>query len=98
MALLEASIYHGRGVGAIALAFSMEEMYGDGLNVYEYLGSNPWNRTDRIGLSWDPSFSIVDDYIAADAGSRAAFLQAVGMSAKATAVARMSGVGRRFLP
>jgi hypothetical protein len=28
----------------------------------------------------------VDDYIAADAGSRAAFLQAVGMSAKATAV------------
>jgi YD repeat-containing protein len=85
MALLEASIYHGKGVGAIALAFSMEQMYGDGLNLYEYLGSNPWNRSDPMGLSWDP-FDMVDEFIALDAGSKAAFLQAVGMSAKATAV------------
>lgn len=84
MALLEASIYHGRGVGAIALAFSMEDMYGDGLNLYEYLGSNPWSRTDPMGLSWDP-FSIVDDYIAEDAGSKAAFLERIVGGAKTAA-------------
>jgi hypothetical protein len=50
MALLEASIYHGRGVGAIALAFSMEEMYGDGMNLYEYVRSNPVMNSDPFGL------------------------------------------------
>lgn len=85
MALLEASVYHGKGVGALALAFSVEDMYGDGMNLYEYLGSNPWNRSDPLGLSWDP-FDMVDEYLAEDAGSKAAFMQAIGMSAKATAV------------
>lgn len=85
MALLEASVYHGRGVGALALAFSVEDMYGDGMNLYEYLGSNPWNRSDPLGLSWDP-FDMVDEFLAEDAGSKAAFMQAIGMSAKATAV------------
>ncbi|QYK49748.1 MAG: Hint domain-containing protein [Phycisphaeraceae bacterium] len=85
MALLEASVYHGKGVGALALAFSAEDMYGDGMNLYEYLGSNPWNRSDPLGLSWDP-FDMVDEFLAEDAGSKAAFMQAIGMSAKATAV------------
>ena len=33
---------HGRGSFAIVLAFDMEGMYGNGANLYQYLGSNPW--------------------------------------------------------
>jgi hypothetical protein len=83
--LLEASSYHGRGIGATLAAFSMEDMYGDGMNLYEYLGSNPVNRSDPMGLSWDP-FDMVDDYLAESAGSTAAFLNNIGMGAKAVAV------------
>jgi len=72
-------------MGAVGLAFSMEGMYGDGMNLYEYLGSNPWNRSDPLGLSWDP-FSMVDDYLAETAGSRAAFLTQIGQDAAAVAV------------
>lgn len=74
MVLLEASAYHGRGMGAIVAAFSMEDRYGDGMNLYEYLGSNTWMRSDPLGLSWDP-FSMVDDYIAESVGANAAFLE-----------------------
>jgi hypothetical protein len=74
MQLIEASSYHGRGLGAIVAAFSMEDMYGDGASLYQYLGSNPWTRKDTLGTSWDP-FDMVDDYLAEEAGSRAAFMQ-----------------------
>ncbi|MBC7835812.1 MAG: hypothetical protein H7Y88_12040, partial [Phycisphaerales bacterium] len=42
MTLLAATAHHGRGGTAISIAFDMESMYGDGMNLYEYLGSNPW--------------------------------------------------------
>ncbi|MFO0836598.1 MAG: polymorphic toxin-type HINT domain-containing protein [Phycisphaerales bacterium] len=74
--LLEASSYHGRGIGATLAAFSMEDMYGDGMNLYEYLGSNPVNRSDPMGLSWDP-FDAVDDYLAESSGSTAAFMERI---------------------
>ncbi|MBX3359544.1 MAG: hypothetical protein KF745_14080 [Phycisphaeraceae bacterium] len=48
--LIEASVYHGRGLGAIAAAFSMEEMYGDGGSLYQYLRSNPGVHSDSLGL------------------------------------------------
>lgn len=83
--LLDASSYHGRGIGATLAAFSMEDMYGDGMNLYEYLGSNPVNRSDPMGLSWDP-FDALDDYLAESAGSTAAFMNNIGMGAKAVAV------------
>ncbi|MBX3378439.1 MAG: hypothetical protein KF678_15705, partial [Phycisphaeraceae bacterium] len=84
MALLAATGYGGRGAAALSIAFGLEGHYGDGLNVYEYLGSNPWNRSDPMGLSWDP-FSMVDEYLAEDAGSKAAFLERIsgGMQAAA---------------
>lgn len=83
--LIGASAYHGRGVAALIAAFNVETMYGDGMNLYEYLGSNPWNRFDPLGLSWDP-FDMVDDYMAESAGNRAAFLSSIGQDAKALAI------------
>ena len=44
---LVAGSHSGRGTGAIALAFSFEGWYGDGHNLYQYLGSNPAGGTDR---------------------------------------------------
>jgi len=85
MALVEATAMHGRGLGAISLAFDLEGLYGDGGNLYEYLGSNPWTRSDPLGLSWDP-FDMVDEYLAESTGSRAAFLNQIGQDAKAIAI------------
>jgi len=75
----------GSGFRAISIAFSMNQLYGDGANLYEYLGSSPWNRSDPMGLSWDP-FSIVDDYLAEHTGSRAGLLTQLGQDAKAVAL------------
>ncbi len=85
MTLIEAASYHGRGMDAMVAAFDMQGMYGDGMNLYEYLGSSPWGRSDPLGLSWDP-FSMVDDFQAEHAASTAAFMSALGRSATATAV------------
>lgn len=74
--LMESAASHGRGMAAMAAAFSMEQRYGDGGNLYEYLGSSPWSRSDPMGLSWDP-FDMVDDYLAEDAGNKAAFMQEI---------------------
>ncbi|MBK7406258.1 MAG: hypothetical protein IPJ41_17040 [Phycisphaerales bacterium] len=77
-ALVAATDMHGRGVDSLGVAFGLEGLYGDGSNLYEYLGTIPWNRSDPLGLSRDP-FSIVDDYLTEDAGSKAAFLdKAIG--------------------
>ena len=85
MSLLAVTASHGRGFGAITIAFNMEGMYGDGLNLYQYLGSNPWTHSDPLGLSYDP-FDIVDEFLAERAGSAAALLDRLGQSAKAAAV------------
>ncbi|MCE7974373.1 MAG: hypothetical protein DYG92_08660 [Leptolyngbya sp. PLA1] len=84
-AMLEGASYNGRGIAALAVAFDLSQRYGDGSNLYEYLGSNPWNRSDPMGLSWDP-FDMVDELIAEHAASGAALLSAVGSGAKAAAV------------
>jgi len=83
MALLEGS-HSGRGVVAVAMAFSTEERYGDGYNLYQYLASNPWNRSDPMGLSSDP-FDMVDAYLAEDAGSKAAFMGQIVSGARSAA-------------
>jgi hypothetical protein len=84
MALAESAAMHGRGLGSLAMAFDLEGLYGDGGNLYEYLGGNPWQRHDTLGLSWDP-FDMVDDYLAEDAGSKAAFFERVIGTARAAA-------------
>ncbi|HZW06249.1 MAG TPA: polymorphic toxin-type HINT domain-containing protein [Phycisphaerales bacterium] len=61
---------------ASLLPFDAQGMYGDGMNLYGYLGGNPYARRDPLGLSWDP-FSMTDDYLAEAAGAQAAFLERV---------------------
>jgi hypothetical protein len=73
-----------RSISAIVAAFDLAELHGDGGNLYEYLGSNPWQRSDVTGLSWD-AFSIVDDYLAEDAGSKSAFFERIIGGAKTAA-------------
>jgi YD repeat-containing protein len=81
---LLASSYNGRGVGALAVAFDLQGHYGDGMNIYEYLGSNPWRRSDPLGLSWDP-FDMVDSYMAEAAGANAAFMERIVGGARVAA-------------
>ncbi len=82
---MEAAAYNGRGMGALAAAFDMERRYGDGANLYQYLGSSPWQRFDPMGLSWDP-FDMVDEIASDRVGSSAALLQALGNHANSIAV------------
>ncbi len=84
MALAESAAMHGRGLGALSLAFDLEGLYGDGGNLYEYLGSNPWNRSDPLGLSWDP-FDVVDEFMVEHEISKAVFLQTIGAGVQAFA-------------
>ncbi len=58
LALLEAS-YCGKSIAAIAAAFDLTERYGDGSNIFEYLGSNPWMRSDPMGTEWRDDFEGV---------------------------------------
>jgi hypothetical protein len=58
------------------MAFGLEEMYGDGGSLFAYLGGNTWGRFDAGGLSWDP-FTMVDEFMAEDMGSKKAFLEGV---------------------
>jgi hypothetical protein len=51
MTLIEAVSHSGGAIGALAGLIDVESMYGDGMNLYEYLGSNPGTRWDPIGLS-----------------------------------------------
>ncbi|MBX3110312.1 MAG: HNH endonuclease [Fimbriimonadaceae bacterium] len=54
LTLIEATSFHGRGMGALVAAFDVQGLYGDGMNLYEYLGSSPWNSSDPLGLyEWD---------------------------------------------
>jgi hypothetical protein len=84
MAIATSPAFNGRGAESLSAAFDLEAHMGDGLNVYEYLGSNPWRRSDAMGLSFDP-FSMVDDYIAESAGNTAAFMERIVGGAQAAA-------------
>ena len=83
MALLSVTASHGDGMGALAIAFSMEGMYGDGLNLYQYVGSNPWTRSDPLGLNWgDDIESLMDELT----GGRSEALSQLGTDAEAAAI------------
>ncbi len=84
MAIAASPAFNGRNAESLAAAFDLESHLGDGLNVYQYLGSNPWRHIDPMGLSWDP-FNMVDDYIAESAANTAAFMERVIDGAQAAA-------------
>jgi len=56
MVLIGAASWHGRGVAVLVKGFDIEGRYGDGANLYGYLGSNPWERSDPSGLEWVEDF------------------------------------------
>jgi hypothetical protein len=85
VALMEAAAFNGRGMGALAVAFDMQTRYGDGANLYQYLGSSPWQRFDPMGLSYDP-FDMVDEIVNERIGSASALLQSMGQHAQSIAV------------
>lgn len=58
--LNNANWFHGRAPVVGVPHLDLRTMYGDGMNLYEYLGSNPMTRHDPLGLSWDP-FEMVDE-------------------------------------
>jgi len=39
---------------AAADDFDVQALYSDGMNLYEYLGANSWNRSDPMGLFYNP--------------------------------------------
>ncbi len=63
MSLLEGS-YHGSAMGAAALSYSLEELYGDGMSLYQYVGSSPVSNSDPTGL-----FVGYDDLLMVGAGA-----------------------------
>jgi len=78
----------GSGTSALVATLQLDGMYGDGGNLYEYLGSSPLGRSDPMGLffgadaGWGSSggndpFSMVDEYIAEDMGAKSAFLSGI---------------------
>jgi len=84
LTLMESVGYHGQTHNAAVMSMDMETLYGDGMSLYAYLGSNPWQRGDPLGLEWDP-FSMVDEYVEESAAERSAFLSQLGRGALAAA-------------
>src|SRR5262249_31186773 len=69
--------------------FDLDQLFGDGANLYAYARGNPFAASDEMGLSvtermahWDMGstnrpddpFSMVDDYMSESAASEAAFM------------------------
>ena len=42
--------HHGEAIAVLVDAFDFERRMGDGANLHAYLGSNPWTRSDPLGL------------------------------------------------
>jgi len=57
--LSDTTWFMGRAPYFTNMAPDARMLYADGMNRYEYLGSNPITRSDPSGLSWDP-FELVD--------------------------------------
>lgn len=54
MVLMDWSSYHGRYSDLLQPQIDLERRFGDGANLYQYLGSDPWMRTDPSGLFFMP--------------------------------------------
>ena len=75
----------------------MEGMYGDGMNLYQYLGSNPWTHSDPLGLSSDP-FEEIDAIIDEIMAERAGALSSIGKEEAATAIIEAPDASHRPSP
>ncbi|MCL4742680.1 MAG: hypothetical protein KJZ54_10810 [Phycisphaerales bacterium] len=50
LALLEYAAFHGEVLPVRVSELDLPGLYGDGGNLYEYLGSSTWGRSDALGL------------------------------------------------
>ena len=73
-AVVEEVRFHGHAPGMWTVSAELGGCLGNGLGLFAYLGSNPLARFDPTGLSYDP-FDMVDDFVAEDAASKAAFME-----------------------
>ena len=61
LAILTALVMNGDTLDIVFGAMSSADHYGDGMNLYAYLGANPINLLDAMGLSWEDD--DIDDLI-----------------------------------
>ncbi|HLP84363.1 MAG TPA: polymorphic toxin-type HINT domain-containing protein [Phycisphaerales bacterium] len=85
MVALESIAYHGATINPHAAAADLQTLHTDGANFYGYLRGNPFAGSDPLGLYSDP-FDMIDDFMAATAAERAAFISGVGRGSKAAAI------------
>ncbi len=69
--IITALAFNGETLDALLGTFDGQGLHGDGMNLYLYLGGNPVNFSDALGLVYDP-FEDLDDFMADYHGERAA--------------------------
>jgi len=87
--IVAALAFNAAALDAFLDAFDAQNHYGDGLNLYAYVGSNPVGRRDPSGLVYDP-FEDVDDVIGAMQAEKVAWSGA----AMVAGFAVLEGLGR----
>ncbi|HEX2837022.1 MAG TPA: hypothetical protein VHN77_02725 [Phycisphaerales bacterium] len=53
--LLQHQAFHGAAITGLACKVDIEALYGDGMSLVAYVGGDPWNQCDSLGLE----FSLV---------------------------------------
>jgi hypothetical protein len=76
--LLAAAAFHGESVGADGAGLDIRNHYGDGMNLYQFVGSNPILQSDLLGLSWNDPFEEADEIINDINAAHVGAIEAVG--------------------
>jgi len=84
--LLSAAM-HARGLDAFPGTFDLEYLYGDGLSLYQFVGGNPINLVDPLGLDW----TATDTAAAAGASAGLAAIGAAVLGGILGQVANLTG-------
>ena len=85
MPIVTALAFNAEALDTLLSGLDAASHYGDGMNLYIYLGSNPVNRLDALGLSWGIDDDI-DDLIADLQGHRLYALGALNEGARIAAL------------
>ncbi|MCH8806241.1 MAG: hypothetical protein IH986_09160 [Planctomycetes bacterium] len=81
--ILSALATNGDGWSIVLGGFNPQGHYGNGLNLYGYLGANPVDRTDPLGLDFQDD---IDDLIAELLGQKLYALGAINEGARVAAI------------
>jgi len=102
MPIMAALIMNADTFSILSEAFSPEGHFADGMNLYQYVGSNPVNGADPLGLLYDP-FEDVDQVVMALTAGRAAaahhaFATIGHMAQRAAIMGLRGGIAALFPP